>query len=170
MSKFRYSAMALVALYALVYATSGQAQATGTYTGSAADGSPLSFTVGKDGGGKLAVTSLSFNFTAKCNGTTPSSFHTGWGFSSDAVIFNKKASLVYGKGGGTYFYHAMTFDFSKSPVSGNELTRTGILVTSNSIPGAAEFCVSSVQAFTATLNPSAAAEPALPTGAAILFR
>jgi hypothetical protein len=170
MSKFRYSVMALAAFCAL-YATSGQAQKAGTYTGKAADGSPISFTVGTDGYGKLAVTGATFTFTAKCNGVTPSSFSATWGFSGfDAEIKNQKAGVTFQKGGGYYVYGGMSFDFATSPVSGTTLSRTAILVTSTTAPSKAEFCYSAVQAFTATLSPSATAEPALPTGAAILLR
>jgi hypothetical protein len=166
MSEFRFCASAIVALCAIGCATAVNAQSAGTYSGTAADGSTISFTVAKDSSNKLAVTGASVSFTAPCKGTTPTSYSGAWSFGVDAEIKKDKASFVFSKNGGYYFYLPMTFNFATSPVTGTESIRIAILDTTTTKPPAkSEYCASAKQAYTATLDATAPARPALPPGA-----
>lgn len=166
MSQFRVSRVVIAAFCAMAWTGTALAVTAGTYSGTAADGSSVSFTVGKDSGGKLAVISAYMGFNAKCKGAIPSTFSTGWGFDTDAVIKNDSASFVYGNGGADYFYVPLSFSFSGTSVTGKESFQTAILVSSTKAPGAAEFCYSASQAYSATLAASPSL-PILPQGAAI---
>jgi hypothetical protein len=166
MRKLHSVTLAVTTISLLAWSTAGRAGIAGNYTGKAADGSSVYFTVATDGNGKLAVTSFSINFSATCKGTTPSSYASGWGIGMDAVIKSGKASYVDGKGGGNVLFIPLTFDFNTSPVSGTEAVRVAILATSTTPPSTAEMCYTTKQTFTAIK--SAAPPPAeLPPGAVI---
>jgi hypothetical protein len=156
MSKFRYPALAFAALCAMVVSTPGSAQQAGTYSGMSADGEPVSFVVGQDSNNDLAVTSASINFVAPCKGGTAPTLYSGWGFGTDSVIKNYKTTMTAPD---PYFYIVATLKFSGTTVTGNITTRTPYLDPGNTPPKLADFCLSPLQAFSATLGGTGPDEP-----------
>jgi hypothetical protein len=161
MSKFRTATLAFSALCALAFSTPGSAQQAGTYTGSSADGQSVSFTVALDGDNQLAVTSASISFEAPCKGGTAPTLISGWGFGADAVITNKKATLVAPD---PFFYITASLKFVGSNVTGTITTRAPYLDPGKTPPNKADFCESPLQAYSATFSGTGPGSPALPQG------
>lgn len=161
MSKFRYPALAFSMLCAMTLSSPGSAQTAGTYSGSSADGQTVSFTVGLDGDSRLAVTSASVGFEAPCKGGTAPTLSSGWGFGSDAVITNHRATLIAPD---PFFYITATLKFTGSTVTGLITTRAPYLDPGHTPPNRADFCESPLQAYSATLGGPA---PALPPGTVV---
>ena len=159
MFKFQYPTLAFSLLCAMALSTPGSAQQAGTYSGTSADGQAVSFTVGLDGNNFLAVTSASVDFAAPCRGGTAPTLYSGWGFATDSVINNHKATMTAPD---PFFYIVATLKFSGSTVTGNIVTRAPYLDPGNTPPKLADFCESPLQAFSATY--SGPASEALPTG------
>jgi hypothetical protein len=164
MTKLRYPTLAFSALCAMAVSTAGWAQQAGTYSGTSADGSNVSFTVGTDSNNDLAVTGASINFTAPCKGGTTPTVYSGWGFGTDAVITKNKASMVASD---NFFYITADLKFSGSTVTGTVTTRVPDLDPGSTPPTKADFCESPKQAFSATLNGTGPSVPDLPPGAMI---
>jgi hypothetical protein len=156
MNSFRYSTLAACVLCAMAWSTAGQAQTAGVYNGTSADGQPVTFTVGTDGNGQLAIISAGISFSAPCKGGTMPTLDSAWGFGADSVIAHNKATMVAAD---PYFYITANFVFSGSSVSGNIATRTPDLDPGNAPPKKADFCESPRQAYSATLSGAAAHSP-----------
>ena len=161
MSKFRYPTLAFSVLCAMALSTPGSAQQAGTYSGTSADGQPISFTVGLDGDSVLAVTGASISFEAPCKGGTAPTLFSGWGFGTDAVITNKRASLVAPD---PFFYITASLRFVGSNVTGTITTRAPYLDPGKTPPNKADFCESPLQAYSATFSGTGPDAPALPQG------
>ena len=164
MSKSRYATLAFSALCAMALSTPGLAQKAGTYSGTSADGEPLSFTVGLDGNNVLAVTGASISFIAPCKGGTVPTLSSGSGFSSDAVITGHKASIVAPD---PFFYITASLKFAGTRVTGLITTRSPYLDPGKTPPNKADFCESPLQAYSATFSGPGSSLPTLPAGTAI---
>jgi hypothetical protein len=153
------------ACLAIALAQPAAAQVAGTYSGTAADGSGLSFTVGTDpNNGALAIIGASISFSAPCKGTT-SSLQTGWGFNPNADISNNKVTYNYDF---DYLSNAVTLTFSADGQSatGTIASISPTLAPVGTKPTKALFCDSKKQALSLTLQPAA---KALPQPRAVLY-
>jgi hypothetical protein len=139
------------ALIAAAIATPAAAQVPGTYSGTTADGSGLSFVVGTDPNtGSLAVTSASIFFSAPCRGSTYV-LNTGWGFGLADDIANGKVTISQVD---NYFHFAITLDFSSDGQSATgKITSTSpTLYPVSTRPTKALICTSPKQALNLTLE------------------
>lgn len=159
MTKFRYPTLAFSMLCAIALSTAASAQKTGTYSGSSADGQPVSFVIGLDGDNVLAVTSASISYIAPCKGGSAPTLSTGWGFGADAVITGHKAAMTAAD---PFFYIVANLKFSGSNVTGTITSRSPYLDPAKTPPKTAVFCESPMQAFTATFGGAGPREPAVP--------
>jgi hypothetical protein len=166
MKQLRYMTLACAALCTLAWSSAGQAQQAGTYSGTSADGEPVSFIVGTDfNTGKLAVLGATVSFYAPCR--SPSNpVDTTWGFGFTQDIVSGKASFSYSDQ--YYFYITANFVFNGTDVTGSITSRTSSFVSGNGVPARAVYCMSPKQAFSANFG-SDAKTPPLPLGAAIHY-
>jgi len=137
-------------------ATHASAQVAGTYSGAAADGSPISFAVSTDPNTNvLAVTSASIDFTAVCK-KSATTLSSGWGYGLTADITGGKAS---NESAYNYFDIAFTIDFAKDGQSANgtvSVISPDLSYPNNSPPAsAALFCTSKKQKFALSLQAGA---------------
>jgi hypothetical protein len=140
------------ALLAAALATPAAAQVAGVYTGTAADGSGITFTVSTDpNNNDLALTSAGIGFSAPCKNSTYV-FNNGWGFGLTADIVNRKVTY---QAIDNYF----VFDFSLTFASDGQ-TATGTITSYSPTltaltdkPTKALFCVSPKQTLSLTLQP-----------------
>ena len=145
-------ALAVTLLSAL--AGAAFAQQAGTYSGTAADGSAISFTVGTDPStGNLQVASANISFSDTCN---PGSFtfQSSWGLGASGPDLTGSTG-TYATNVAGYFDVMATLQFS-----GPNLTGTIENVAVNFVPPAtgsqptkSAFCKSKKQKYTATLQP-----------------
>jgi hypothetical protein len=163
----RYKTLAFAALCAMAWSTAGQAQQAGTYSGTSADGEPLSFIVGTDfNTGNLAVLGATVSFYAPCR-SQGNPVNTTWGFGFTQDIKNGKASLSYTDT--YYFYITANFVFNGTAVTGSITSRTATFVPGNPVPNKAQYCIAPKQAFSANLSLDAKTPP-LPPGASIHYQ
>jgi hypothetical protein len=143
---------------AIALAGPAAAQVAGVYSGTAADGSGLSFTVGTDpNNSSPAIVGASISFSAPCRGTT-STLQTGWGFNPNADISNRKVTYNYDF---DYLSNAVSLTFSA-----DGQTATGFIASISPTlspvgpkPTKALYCASRRQALSLTLQPAAKAMP-----------
>ncbi len=125
--------------------------AVGTYKGTTADGSGVTFVVTKDADtGVFAVTSATIFYTAVCPGNA-GTVGQGIGFGLSAAIHDKM--VTYSSNLPNYFYEqfALTFDTTDNTVTGTVTSATAQLAKRNGIPTRAYECISASQALTASL-------------------
>ncbi len=157
----RFVAAATFAVLASSIVAPAAAQVAGTYMGTSADGSGITYTVSTDTAtGNLALTAASIGYNAPCKGESVST-GGGWGFGlTSDIVKHKVTSDVYGA----------NFDFLvKLTFSTNGQTATGtiesILPTLYPTTGKATkalYCVSPTQTLSLTLQPAtASAKPRL---------
>ncbi len=134
--------------------------ALGTYTGTAADGSSVSFTVTSDPTTQLpAVTSATVFFTTTCPSPHPSTGY-GVGFGLNAPVKQNKAVYASPFPTGTYVSFSLLFDPATNSLTGTTATAIATLVSSTRLPTRSYACTSPKQALTATLQaPAAGAQP-----------
>lgn len=158
---FRHVIVAVTGLGALAIAatwsTGAQAQQAGVYSGTAADGSPVSFTIGTDPQtGALQVQSTFISVTDLCN-PNGSTFSTAWGLGGDGTdLTGATGKYTYSF---SYFYVTATLKFVGSTLTGNILNATPILVppmAGAGEPRKAAYCYGKKQTYTATLGAAAA--------------
>ena len=157
----RFSTHTAAAALLLALAQPAAAQVAGVYTGTAADGSGVTFTVGTDPNtGALAVISVGIGFSAPCKNNT-FVLQTGWGYNPNADISNGKVSWNYDF---NYLSSAISLNFA-----GNGQSATGTitsisptLYTVGPKPKKALFCSSPKQSLTVTLQTTAKAAPPVP--------
>lgn len=151
--RVRGVSIALAALGALSFAAPGQAQQVGTYSGTTADGSGLSFTVGTDpNNGAFEFTGAGIGFNAFCKRSNYD-WGTGWGFGLSQDIVSGSNNVVVNANSYNYFYinYKLTF------VDANTIQGTVNTVTAALEPGdpptKADFCKAPKnQSFTATFQ------------------
>ena len=149
----------LILASAILAASAGaaSAQQAGTYSGSMADGTNISFTIGTDGQtGALQVTAASIGVSDTCN-PGAFSYNTGWGLGGDGTdLSGNKGSYTYSFG---YLYVTATLSFSGANLKGTVENATPTLIppaTGSGEPKKAAYCSSKKQAYTATLQPAGA--------------
>jgi hypothetical protein len=136
------------------------AQVAGTYTGTAKDGSMVTFTVTTDSSsGKLAVTSVGINYTAPCKNESYT-LYSGIGYGLTADITNGAVSST------TYYpniYVTFSLKFAKNgqTATGLEEVIAPALYSTTALPARAIFCESKRQAMSVSLQttPPPAATP-----------
>ena len=138
---------------AACFANAASAQQAGTYSGTIADGSTISFTLGADSStGSLQVQSFNFNFKDACS-PGAFTFDSGWGLGGNGPdITGSKSTYTYSFG---YLYMTATMKFSGSGVTGTILNATPTFVaptTAGSEPKKAAYCSSKKQTYSATLG------------------
>jgi hypothetical protein len=137
------------------------AQVAGTYSGTAKDGSNVTFTVSTDTStGLLAVTAAGINFQAPCKGESYT-LYQGEGYGMTADINNGAVSNT------TYysdFYIAFSLKFAKNgqTATGSVEVIAPALYTANTPPTKALFCESKKQTMSVSLQP-ASTRPAAAT-------
>ena len=159
MSKF--FGVGVLGILGALCAVPAAAQVAGTYSGMAADGSTITYTVSTDTStGNLALTSASIGYSAPCKGET---FTTagGWGFGLTAdIVKHRVTSDVYG----SFFDFLVKLTFAPNGQSATG-TIEGILPTLYPTTGKATkalYCVSPNQTFSLSLQPATAAARPVP--------
>jgi len=137
-----------VALLATTLATPAAAQVAGTYSGTSADGSGLTFVVGTDSGnGNPAVTNATIFFSAPCK---KSSYvlNTGWGFGLTADIVHHKVKYTAID---NYFVISFSLDFSGDTATGTITSISPTLSPVSAKPKKALICESPSQSLSVSL-------------------
>lgn len=149
------------ALIASVAAASpAMAQVAGTYSGTAKDGSDVTFTVATDTAtGKLAVVSAGINFIAPCKGVSYT-LYQGEGYGMTADITNGAVSNTTDY---PNFYIVFSLKFAKNgqTATGLEEVISPALYPPNATPAKSVFCESKRQAMSVSLQ-TTASRPATP--------
>ena len=142
---------------------------SGTYSGTSADGNPVSFVVGTDSNtGEQAVTAVNIFFTAPCknNGYVLS---TGWGLGVLDDIHSNGRVLITAND--YYFRFVITLAFVNDDgtykASGTVLSTSTTLFPVGAQPTYALICTAPTQALDVMLNPDAPKELAIPANAQI---
>jgi len=143
------------AIVAAVLATPAVAQQVGTYTGTSADGSSLTFVVGTDpNNGYYQLTSAGIGFSAPCRNHAYV-LNSAWGLGLAQDIIDRKT----GKFSQTdnYFTFNITLEFSKDGLSatGTIVTFSPTLDPVGAEPKKALFCESPKQTLSLTLQSTA---------------
>ena len=150
----RYTLAATI-LAGACLAGAASAQQAGTYSGTATDGTNISFTIGTDSAtGALQVTAVGIGLSDTCN---PGAFtyNTGWGLGGDGTDLNGSKGTYTSSFG--YLYVAATLSFSGTTLKGTveNATPTFVAPTSGTgEPKKAAYCSSKKQTYTATLQTS----------------
>jgi hypothetical protein len=168
MSRFFFTLPVLLAATAIVAGPAG-AQVAGTYSGTMADGNPVSFTVGTDPDtGDLALTSASISFSDKCRDGSTFSGGFGFGFSPLPDIVNRK---VTSNGGGPYLTTDLTLTFSTDGQSatGSITTISPTLTPIGPEPSKALYCRAARQVMGVTLQSGSAKFPPPAKGTVIFY-
>lgn len=155
------------AAIAAVIASPAAAQRIGTYSGTAFDGSGVTFVVGTDpANSSLAVTSESVFFNATCSGGAPN-LDTGWGYGLTQDVVNRRVSNVTA---GNYFTIAFNLTFSSDGQSatGRVSADSPSLFPVGPTPTKGVICKSRSQTLSVTLQPPSAKINPPPTGATML--
>lgn len=149
---------------ALCFATGAQAQKVGTYSGTALDGTFISFSV-TESGGIFSFSNGDVNFQAQC--THPSRVASeGWGFFLGQQIQSGQNAF---HSGNDYYDVSGTMKFSgPNTIKGSITSLTAVFVP-NSPPTNAQFCKSPKQTFTLTFQ-NAPARNQKPTAAVLETR
>jgi len=134
------------------------AQVAGTYSGTAKDGSMVTFTVTTDTStGALAVTSAGINFQAPCKNETYTLYSgEGYGLNADIVDGAVSNTTSYPQ-----FYIAFTLKFAKNgkTAAGTVQVIAPALYTPNTVPARSIFCESNRQGMSVSLQ-APASQPA----------
>ena len=150
-------------LAAMAVSHAALAQQAGTYSGTAKDGSNISFTIGMDTTtGALQVTGVGIGLIDTCN---PGGFtyNTGWGLGGDGTDLTGSTgayNFSYG-----YLYVTATLKFSGNTLTGTVENATPTLVepaSGSGEPKKVAYCSSRKQTFKATLQSGNAAMAATP--------
>ena len=127
------------------------AQTAGNYEGTLPDGNQITVTVGTDGNGVLAVTSLSWGISATC--ADGMGFSTGWGIGVDAPLVNNTAKFTFID---PYIDTQVALRFSGNGVVGTIASATPMMVQPNDKPVGVTLCQEGAQTFTAAYSGAAA--------------
>jgi len=147
----------LVATLAVFAAASASAQTLGTYAGTSADGSTLSFTVTTDAAtGAPELTSASISFKVVCLGGAPAAY-SGIGFGPSVDFKNGKLTYVSGQPTPSYFDFTLAFNKANSTLTGSIATTIAQLAVATKAPKKAIACISAKQTLTTTLQPGSVA-------------
>ena len=146
----------------LVASHAASAQQAGVYSGTAKDGSNISFTIGTDAStGNLQVTAVGIGLIDTC---TPGAFtyNTGWGLGGDGTDLTGNTgtyNFSYG-----YLYVTATLKFVGKVLIGTVANATPTLIEpASGEPKKAAYCSGKQQTFKATLQTgTAAAAVAMP--------
>jgi hypothetical protein len=153
--------MSAALIIGLAAAGPALAQVAGTYTGTAKDGSSVTFTVTTDTTtGNLAVTSAGINFQAPCKNESYTLYSgEGYGMNADIVGGAVSNTTSYPQ-----FYIAFTLKFAKDgkTATGTELVIAPALYTPNTLPARSIFCESPRQGMSVSLETSASKPAAAP--------
>jgi hypothetical protein len=151
---------ALAAAASIMAGHPAAAQVAGTYSGSSADGSGVSFTVATDpSNGDLAITSAVIFYGAPCKASTVTNYG-GWGYGLNADIVNGVTS------NNTYtpnfdITFSLKFSADGQTATGDITTLIGILDTDETPPKKSLFCESKKQKMSVSLQSGDAKLPAL---------
>jgi hypothetical protein len=155
------------ALLAAALATPAAAQTAGTYNGTSADGSGLSFVVGTDSGtGKPAVTNATIFFTAPCKGSSYV-LGTGWGFGLTADINKGKVKYTAID---NYFVISFDLVFSGDTATGTIKSISPTLTPVSAKPKKALICTSPTQSLSVSLQTDSARVSPVVKGPVQLYR
>jgi len=147
--------------------TIASAQQVGTYSGTTADGNPVSFTVSLDTVNNVdEITGANISFAATCSATGTIT-NQSWGFGVAEDIIGGRASFaadddyfdIYAPSG-------VAFNGSGTTMYGHLVSRTAIFKSQGPPATGAQYCISPSQAFTATFS-GPERVPALPQGTEI---
>jgi len=133
---------------ALCFATGAQAQKVGTYSGTADDGTFISFSV-TESGGVFSFYNGDVNFQAQCK--NPSRVASeGWGFYLGQQIHD---GLNDFHSGNDYYDTRGSMKFTgPNTIKGTITSVTAVFVPGDDPPVKAQFCKSAKQAFTLTFQ------------------
>ena len=138
---------------AVGFSHAASAQQAGVYSGTAQDGSNISFTIGTDSStGNLQVTSAGIGLIDTCK---PGGFtlYTGWGLGGDGTdLTGNTGTYTYSFG---YLYVAATLKFKGDTLTGTVENASPTLIepaSGSGEPKKAAYCSSKKQSFTATLQ------------------
>jgi len=151
----------LASVAALSFATGAQAQKVGTYSGTADDGTFISFSVTKPGA-NFQFTNGDVNFQAQC--TNPNRVaNEGWGFflGQDIVAGSNPFHS-----GNDYYDVTGSMHFVNNNTIKGTITSVTAVFTPSDPPKNAQFCKSAKQSFTLTFSP-APGRNQLPTAAVL---
>jgi hypothetical protein len=146
--------MSAVLIAGVAAANPAMAQVAGTYSGTAKDGSDVTFTVSTDTStGKLAVTGAGINFVAPCKGVSYT-LSQGEGYGMTADITNGAVSNTTDY---PNFYIAFSLKFAKNgqTATGTEEVISPALYPPNTTPAKSIFCESKRQAMSVSLQTTA---------------
>ncbi len=137
--------LASAAFFCLLPLTQAAAQQAGFYTGRTADGNAISFDVGTNAQGQLALMDLAIKFTAACS-QSGSSISQSWHFffSGGLPIVNGHVKHLENN---PQLYLLNSLSFHGDHVSGSTEARLPVLNDGKS--GAMQLCASGKQAFKA---------------------
>lgn len=148
----------LMALCLVGFATGALAQKVGTYSGTADDGSFVSFTVSKTGS-TFSFTNGDVNFQAQC--TKPDGVaNEGWGFFLGQDIVNGDNPF---HSGNDYYDIRGSMHFSNdNTIKGTLTSVTAVFVPGDDPPKKAHFCKSAKQGFTLKFQTAPQTPPVAP--------
>ncbi len=153
--------MSAVLVAGVAAASPAMAQVAGTYSGTAKDGSTVTFIVTTDPStGKLAVTSAGINYTAPCKGVSYILYQgIGYGLTAD-ITSGAVSNTTYDSN----FYITFSLKFAKNgqTATGLEEVIAPALYTANAPPARALFCESKKQAMSVSLQTHASQPAATP--------
>jgi len=143
--------MSAALIAGLAAAGPAMAQVAGTYTGTAKDGSPVSFTVTTDTStGSLAITSVSIDYTAPCKNETYT-LYSGIGYGPTADITNGAVSSTIDYPN-IYVTFSLKFAKNGQTATGLEEVIAPALYSTTALPARAIFCESARQAMSVSLQ------------------
>ena len=153
------------ALAAAAIASPAAAQAVGTYTGTAADGSYVSFIVDRNTSNELQLRDATFIYTVTCQ--DGSKQNPNWSFGVAQPIVDGKISYTTASSSLAVGL-SLRFGANGKEATGKFYSYVPTLSPIGPHPTKAKLCVSPQQTFTVTYQkPATTADPALPPGAAV---
>jgi hypothetical protein len=149
----RRASTLLAALAAISWASAGEAQQVGTYSGTTADGNGLSFTVGIDQNtGAYEFTGAGIGFTAYCKKSNYD-FNTGWSFGLGQDIVSGSNNVVVNANQYNYFYINYNLTFTDNNTIQGTVNSDTAVFEPGEPPTKADFCKAPKnQTFTATFQ------------------
>jgi hypothetical protein len=147
-----------LALFLAGFAGTASAQKVGTYSGTADDGTFISFTVDKDGA-TFRFTNGDVNFQAEC--ANPSRVaNEGWGFFLGQDIV---AGVNDFHSGNDYYDTRGSMHFvNDKTIKGTVTSYTAVFVPGDDPPKKAQFCKSAKQGFTLKFQAAPKLQPVAP--------
>ncbi|MGI8839263.1 MAG: hypothetical protein ACR2F8_00500 [Caulobacteraceae bacterium] len=149
----------VAAILAAVVSGPAAAQMVGTYSGTSADGNPVSFTVGTDPNtSTLAITGFGVNATANCGDGTVLLFGTGFGGLNQDIGANRRVSFDNGFAYATINF-SLKFSADGQSATGTIVSDSPTLSPIGPRPKKASFCQSASQSLGVTFQGAAKVAP-----------